>query len=309
MSRYAEVADDLAQSVRNGALCPGDELPALRECAQRYATTASTVTRAYRRLADAGVISLGDRRRASVAIDGAVAAARLLDGDRVFRLAGSDDPGLHLALQHAGPGIVLVAGVPGSFQGLRALARGDADGAAVHLRHRSGHYNAPFGRALLRQRDPHVLHLWRREQGLILPPGNPATLGGPADLAGLRVAKREVGAGTRVLLDQLLVAEGVDPDDVSGPEFPSHLEIGLAVASGIADAGLGLRASAMDLGLDFLTLLWESYDILLPGEAVGGIAGLREALRSPTLRAAVNGLGGYDTSLAGDLRRIDPIGP
>ena len=304
MSRYAEIADDLARSVRSGALRPGDELAAVREAAQRYATTASTITRAYRRLADAGVIVLGDRRRANVAADGSIAAARLLDGDRVFRLAGSDDPGLHLALQHAGPGIVLLPGASGSFPGLRALARGDADGAAIHLRHRDGDYNAPFAASLLRGRDPHVLHLWRREQGLILPPGNPAAVAGSGDLAGLRVAKREGGAGTRVLLEQLLLAEGIDPTRVAGPVLPSHLEIGLAVASGIADAGLGLRAAAVDLDLDFLPLLWESYDIVLPGDAVGGIATLRRTLRNGDLRSRVTALGGYDCSGAGQLRRI-----
>ena len=209
MSRYAEIADDLARSVRDGALRPGAELPPVREGAERYATTASTITRAYRRLADAGVISLGDRRRANVAADGALAAARLLDGDRVFRLAGSDDPALLLALERAGPRIELVPGTRDSFHGLRALARGDADGAAVHLRHRSGEYNAPFARALLEGRDPHVLHLWRREQGLIVPSGNPAGVTAPADLVKLRVAKRGGGAGTRVLLDQLLIAQAL----------------------------------------------------------------------------------------------------
>lgn len=303
MSRYAEVADELARSVRGGSLHPGDELPAVREAARRYATTASTITRAYRRLADAGVISVGDRRRAGVAADGAVAAARLLDGDRVFRLAGSDDPGLHLALQHAGPGIVLVPGAPGSFQGLRALSRGDADGAAVHLRHRDGEYNAPFATSLLRDRDPHVLHLWRREQGLILPMGNPGGVAGPADLSGLRIAKREAGAGTRVLLEQLLLAEDIDPAGQPGPEFSSHLEIGLAVASGIADVGLGLRAAAMDLDLDFLPLLWESYEVVLPGDLLGGVAALRQTLHSRDFTSRVTALGGYDMSNAGDLRR------
>ncbi len=157
----------------------------------------------------------------------------------MFRLAGSDDPALQLLLGRVGPAVVPV-GTRGSFHGLRALARGDADGAAIHLRH----YNAPYARALLRDQRPHLLHLWRREQGLIVPAGNPHHITGSADLVGRLVARREPGAGTRVLLDQLLIATGTSPHTIHGPQLGSHLEIALAVASGIADAALGLRASA-----------------------------------------------------------------
>lgn len=114
-----------------------------------------------------------------MATDGAIAAARVLEADRVFRLAGSDDSALQILLSHAGPAVVPV-GTRGSFQGLRALARGAADGAAIHLRQHSGAYNAPFARALLRDADPHLLHLWRREQGLLFPPGNPRGVTDPA---------------------------------------------------------------------------------------------------------------------------------
>ncbi|HEY6422896.1 MAG TPA: substrate-binding domain-containing protein [Pseudonocardiaceae bacterium] len=119
---------------------------------------ANAIGRAYRYLADGAVITLADRRRARVATDGVIAAARLLEADRVFRLAGSDDPALQIVLAHVGPAVVPV-GTRGSFQGLRALARGTADGAAIHLRHRSGTHNAPFARALLRHRHPHLAPL------------------------------------------------------------------------------------------------------------------------------------------------------
>lgn len=308
VTRYLEIGTEIARRVRSGDLRPGAALPAVRESAREWGTTASTISRAYRYLAGGGVLALADRRRARVAPEGAIAAARLLEADRVFRLAGSDDPALQVVLGHTGATVVTV-GTRGSFQGLRALARGHADGAAIHLRHRSGAYNAPFAHALLRGRRPHLLHLWRREQGLLVAPGNPRSVTTAADLARMRVAKREVGAGTRVLLDQLLTAAGIAPDDVAGPELGSHLEIALAVASGITDVGLGVRAAANDLDLDFIPLAWECYDIALTGDALGAARPLITALRDPDVQASIRTLGGYDLKLTGAFQPLSQPRP
>ncbi|MHA6631694.1 substrate-binding domain-containing protein [Pseudonocardia sichuanensis] len=308
MTRYLEIGTDLAQQVRRGTLPPGIELPSIRTHARELGATSSTIVRAYRHLADAGVITLADRRRARVATDGPIAAARLLEADRVFRLASSDDPALQLLLDHVGPA-VLPVGTRGSFHGLRTLSRGAADGAAIHLRHYTGVYNAPYARALLRGQHPHLLHLWHREQGLIVPAGNPHRITGPADLAGRLVARREPGAGTRVLLDQLLIAADTTPHTLAGPELTSHLEIALAVASGIADAALGLRASVADLGLEFIPLAWESYDVALPAAALGAARPLITAVTDPDVHAAIAALGGYDLTDAGTLTDLTPAGP
>ncbi len=303
VTRYLEVGTEIARRVRSGALPVGAELPAVRECAREFDTTSTTVARAYRLLADGGVITMADRRRARVATSGAVAAARLLEPDRVFRLAGSDDPALQLLLDHVGPSVVGV-GTRGSFAALRALGRGDADGAAIHLRHLSGVFNAPFAVALLRDRDPHLLRLWRREQGFLVAPGNPRGVHAAADLAGLRVARRETGAGTRVLLDQLLTGAGTAPESVAGPELPSHLETGLAVAAGLADAALGLRSAAADLALEFVPVTWESYDIALGATALGAAQPIVDALHDPSVVGAVAELGGYDLRDAGTVQRL-----
>jgi molybdate-binding protein len=276
VARYLEIGTELAQRIRSGELPAGTELPTVREYARTQRTTTSTIGRAYRYLADGGVIALADRRRARVATDGVIAAARLLEADRVFRLAGSDDPALQILLGHAGPAVVPV-GTRGSFQGLRAL---------------------------LRHRRPHLLHLWRREQGLLVTPGNPGGVTTLADLAGLRVAKRKVGAGTRVLLDQLLIATGIAPHDVAGPTLHSHLEIALAVASGIADVGLGLRAAATELDLHFIPLIWEPYDIALGGDALGAARPLITALHAPEVHMSISNLGGYDLEPAGTVEPL-----
>lgn len=210
-------------------------------------------------------------------------------------------------LERVGPAVVPV-GNRGSFHGLRALARGTADGAAIHLRHLSGVYNAPFALAMPRHRRPHLLRLWRREQGLLVAPGNPLGVHGPSDLGTLRVATRETGAGTRVLLDQLLSEAGIAPHEIHGPELHSHVEIGLAVAAGIADTAMGLRSAANELDLDFVPVTWESYDIALSGDALGAARPLISALHDPAVHAAVTELGGYDLTRTGNLEQLDPGG-
>jgi DNA-binding transcriptional regulator YhcF (GntR family) len=164
MATYLRVSDDIAERVASGALTMGDELPSMREAARWYGTTTTTVARAYRRLADAGVIDSMDRRRSRVARGGGLAARRLTGqaASGLLRLAGSDDPALDIVLREAGDGRVATVGARGSFHGLTGLWRGTADAAAIHLRHRSGAHNSPFARTLLRGRRPALIHLWRR---------------------------------------------------------------------------------------------------------------------------------------------------
>jgi len=304
MTRYLDVSAGIAGRVQAGELHAGSELSSVRALADECGTTPSTISRAYRYLAQAGVITLGERRRASVAPDGVVAARRLLGIERVFRLAGSDDPALDLVLRRAGHSVVAV-GTRGSFQGLTALWRDGADGAAIHLLHHSGTYNAPFALALLRGREPTLIHLWRREQGLLIPPGNPSRIKTAKDLANLRVAKREFGAGTRVLLDRMLDDAGIAPHSVAGPEAASHLEVALAVASGVADVGLGVRAAAAALALEFVPLVWEEYDVVLSGESLAGAGPLIDTLRDPAVRSSIVELGGYDVRQAGAVKSLE----
>jgi molybdate-binding protein len=104
------------------------------------------------------------------------------------------------------------------FHGLTRVWRGTADAAAIHLRHRSGGHDSPFARMLLCGRRPAIIHLWRRDQGLLTPVGNPDRISGPADLGALRIAHPPFGVGTRVLLDRLLTEAGIAPASVTGPK-------------------------------------------------------------------------------------------
>jgi molybdate-binding protein len=298
MTGYLQVSNQIAGDIESGVLRPGDQLPSIRGAASRYKTTSSTIARAYRQLADANVIDVADRRRARVAVGGDAAARRMLGGLQALRLAGSDDPGLDIVLRHTGASVITV-GARGSFHGLTRIWRGTADAAAIHLRHRSGAHNSPFARAVLRGHCPAIIHLWRREQGLLIPEGNPDHVTDPGDLRTLRVARRQFGAGTRVLLDQLLTEAGITPAAVNGPEADSHLEVAMSVASGQADVGLGVRAAAAALDLGFVPVLWEDFDIVLSGDALPAAEPLICALRDPGVQSTISALGGYDTSRAG----------
>jgi molybdate-binding protein len=303
MAGYLQVSNEIASDIGSGMLAPGDMLPSIREAAGRYRTTGSTIGRAYRLLADAGVIEVADRRRARVAAGGASAARRLLSGQPALRLAGSDDPGLDIVLRQVDAAVVTV-GTRGSFHGLTRIWRGTADAAAIHLRHRSGRHNSPFARTLLRGRRPAIIHLWRREQGLLTPEGNPDHVTGPGDLRALRVARRPYGAGTRVLLDQLLTQAGIAPASVSGPEAASHLEVAMSVAAGQADTGLGVRAAATALDLGFVPVIWEEFDIVLSGDVLPAAEPLIFALRDPDVQSSISALGGYDVSRAGSVEML-----
>jgi molybdate-binding protein len=300
---YREICTELATRINAGEVRPGDELPGVRELARQWGTAASTVSHAQRELADAGLIELADRRRARVAPDAALAARRFLHADSVFALAGSDDPALDLLARRLPESLRVVTGA-GSFAGLGIVRNGRADGAAIHLLHHTGVYNVPFAQGLLRGLAPHLVHLWRREQGLLVQPGNPTDIRSAADLIARRVAVRAPGTGTRVLTDRLLRAAGADPDAVRGPQFGTHLEVALAVATGAVDVGVGVRSAATDLDLEFLPLTWEHYDVALPCSALGRAAPLITALRDSELRVTITALGGYDTSRSGDTRVV-----
>jgi molybdate-binding protein len=303
MARYLQVSTEIANDVAAGVLAPGDELPSIRAATERHKTTGSTIGRAYRHLADAGVIDVADRRRSRVAIGGDVAARRLLDGDPALRLAGSDDPGLDIVLRQTGA-FVATVGARGSFHGLTRIWRGTADAAAIHLRHRSGGHNSPFARTLLRGRHPAIIHLWRREQGLLTPAGNPDHITDPGDLRALRIARRQFGTGTRALLDRLLTEAGIAPASVTGPEAASHLEVAMSVASGQADTGLGVRAAATALDLGFVPVTWEDFDVVLSGDALPAAEPLISALRTPAVQSSIHALGGYDLSRAGSVELL-----
>jgi putative molybdopterin biosynthesis protein len=206
------------------------------------------------------------------------------------------------------PGASLSSANVGSLGGLIALQRHEAHLAGSHLLDEdTGEYNLGYVRRLLQGRAVVVVTLVHRQQGLIVPRGNPKGITRLEDLLRPDVlfVNRQRGAGTRVLLDYRLRQLGADPRQVRGyarEEF-THLAVAASVASGAADVGLGILAAARALELDFVPLLRERYDLVIPREHHESerLAPLLEIMASPAFREEVEALGGYDTAAMGQV--------
>ena len=193
----------------------------------------------------------------------------LRDIRRSLLICGSHDPMLdllatHLRLRH---GIGLTSVNVGSIGGLIALRRGEAHAAGCHLFDPvSRRYNEPYLPRYLRDEPVLLLTFAQREQGLILPSGKAKGLQSFAELRHMRYINRQRGAGTRLHFDHLLEQHGLQPGDIRGYEHEevSHLAVAAAVADGIGDCGMGLRRAADALGLNFIGLLWERFDLVIP---------------------------------------------
>jgi putative molybdopterin biosynthesis protein len=241
---------------------------------------------------------------------------RLLRGvgeiDRTIVVTGSHDLVLDLAasaLRVRDPRLTLASSNVGSLGGLTALRDGLCHLAGSHLLDpATGAYTLPYVERLLPGHDAAVIRLAHRDQGLIVAPGNPLGLAGVKDLVrpGLRYVNRQRGAGTRVLLDHELARHGIEPGAVHGYEREehTHLAVAAAVAADRADCGLGVLAAARAFELDFVPVAREPYDLVLERSTVEEplLERLWELLAAPDFRAAVDGLGGYDTAEMG--RRI-----
>jgi excisionase family DNA binding protein len=168
------------------------------------------------------------------------------------------------------PDQVAVFGNLGSMGGLRALRQNQCHIAASHLlQENEQEYNFKFAETELTN-IPAVVNFCQREQGLLLARGNPLKIKAVDDLGKkeMRIVNRSMGTGTRLLLDFELKKADIDPQHLSGyqDEKSGHLEAGLEVLAGRADAAPGIRIVAYLLGLDFLPLRWERFDLLIPKE-------------------------------------------
>jgi putative molybdopterin biosynthesis protein len=211
-----------------------------------------------------------------------------------------------LARDH--PGTNLSSSNVGSLGGLIALQRGEAHLAGSHLLdEETGEYNISYVHRHLGGRNVVIMNLVHREQGLIVPPGNPKGIRGLDDLlrSDVQFVNRQKGAGTRVLLDYKLKQMGCEPAQLRGYEREeyTHLAVAAAVMSGAADVGLGILAAARALKLEFVPLLKERYDLVIPREYYASelLAPLLAIIRGGEFRREVEALGGYDVSQAGQV--------
>ncbi len=222
---------------------------------------------------------------------------------------GSHDLTLDLLtnlLHRKAPDLHLSSSNVGSLAGLLALKRGEAHLAGSHLLdEETGEYNVPYVRRLLPGGKVVVVTLVYRDQGLIVPKGNPKEITTLQDLTREDVAfvNRQKGAGTRVLLDYKLKELNIDTMKIIGydrEEF-THLAVAAAVKGGVADVGLGILAAARALELDFIPLLKERYDLVIPEVHYQSplLQPLLDCITSEAFKEEVEALGGYDTSDTG----------
>ncbi|MEW6219112.1 MAG: helix-turn-helix transcriptional regulator [Thermodesulfobacteriota bacterium] len=225
--------------------------------------------------------------------------------------AGSNDPLLDLLLgqfHQAHPESFIFSATTGSTAGLRALRAGHTDLAWSHLLDpESGDYNFPWLARHPLPGQPVVVNLFRRRLGWLAAANNPLGIQGAGDLArpGVRLVNRQGGAGTRVLLDLLLAEAGVEGSAVAGygREVCTHLEVGLAVLAGEADTGLATGGVALQLGLHFLPVTDERFDLVLLQETYfqRPVQDLLAVLRADSFRTAAAGFWGYDLADAGRI--------
>jgi putative molybdopterin biosynthesis protein len=233
----------------------------------------------------------------------------LADVEQTILVLGSHDLTIDLMAQFLSQhGSRLSSANLGSLGGLVALRRGEAHLAGSHLLDpASGEYNLSYIEKYLPDVPVIVMGYVKREQGLIVSPGNPKGLTGLADLVkdGVSFINRQQGAGTRILLDYHLGELGLDPKDIIGynREEYTHLAVAAAVSSGAVDCGLGIRAAAEALKLSFIPLYNERFDLVIPLEHYENpkLAPLLELLHDAEFRRSVDALAGYDTSPMGEI--------
>lgn len=205
------------------------------------------------------------------------------------------------------PEHLAVFGNLGSMGGIRALRRNLCHISSSHLLQENGQdYNFGFAREELEQL-PAVVNFCQREQGLLLAKGNPKGIQKITDLGkpDIKIVNRPLGTGTRLLLDGELKTAGIIGDQIEGyhREFQRHLDVGLEVLSGRADAGLGIRAVAGLLSLDFISLRWERFDFLILKDRFfeKGVQLFLGLLPEAAFRELTQDLEGYDMSLCSKM--------
>lgn len=214
-------------------------------------------------------------------------------------VAGSHDPLLEWSLRESGSELALLPG--GSEDGLRRLALDQAMVSGLHiLDPASGEYNVAAVQAVAGMGDLVLIEWAKREQGLVVAPGNPLGLRSIADLARnrVRVARRQDGAGAQILLRRLLEHQnlGLDDLDVIAPPSLTETDLAGAVLDGKADCGIAIRAAAKRFHLDFVPLHQERFDLAMRRRDYfeRSVQVLLRFTRSPAFREQAAALGGYD---------------
>ena len=236
---------------------------------------------------------------------------RLKSVDNALLAAGSNDPVLDVllaAIKKNYPAFNIFSANTGSISGLEALNDDLTDIAFSHLLDRqTGDYNTPYLQKFCPDCQPVVVNLFYRQIGFLVTKSKAGNFRGWESLTrkGIRFINRQSGSGIRILLDYELQNRGIAGGDISGyeNEVYTHFEVGLAISSGEADAGIASAAVAKIMDLNFQPLLSERFDMILDKSTFfkPAIQAFIETLQSDQFRNRVKKIGNYSFKDAGRI--------
>jgi putative molybdopterin biosynthesis protein len=226
------------------------------------------------------------------------------DAEQALLVTGSHDPVLdYLADMLQKKGIALHSTHAGSMGGIAALSKDECHAAPMHLLADDGNYNIPYLKKFLPGEEVVLLCVAERQQGIVSKTGLVFD-----DLAAHQFINRQRGSGTRMLLDFELRKNGIEPSSIRGydREVTTHLAVALAVKSGEADAGMCVSSAAKALGLKFVPVASERYEIAIRKKYLSDsrVVALCEAISSEDFKEILHRLGGYDTKETGVRREL-----
>ncbi len=204
----------------------------------------------------------------------------------------------------------------GSLDCLASLAHSQCDLAGFHIPEHAISKNLLLRyRKLLKPRSQKLIEFVTRQQGLMVANGNPKQIYKLNDLAkqDVRFVSRQQGSGTRLLLDMLLDQAEIEQGQVQGirnEEF-THAAVAATVASGKADAGMGIEAAARQFDLDFVPIASERYFLITHEQNLlkPAVKQLILAIQSSEFKSMIARLPGYDASRAGEITSIKKVFP
>lgn len=206
------------------------------------------------------------------------------------------------------PNMFLSSAHVGSLGGIMATKKGECHIAPIHLMdEETGDYNKSYIKKYLNSEDYAIIKFVKRSQGLMVKRGNPLNIQSIKDLtrADVQFVNRQRGAGTRILLDYYLEKNELDPSDIKGydREFNTHMAVAAAVTGKSADCGMGVLSAANAMGLDFIPIAWEDYDLCISKEMLEDekIVSLIKVMKSEGFIRKIKELKGYNTDNIGDI--------
>ena len=200
----------------------------------------------------------------------------------------------------------------GSMGGIMAVRRGEAHAAGCHLLDTAtGEYNLAFIRKYFPKGGVRLIRCVGRQQGMMVAKGNPMNIQKFSDIAkeGIRYVNRQKGSGTRILTDYLCKQENLNVDAIYGydREELTHTSVAVQIASGSADAGMGIYSAAKLYDLDFIPICIEEYDLIIPDHAweTPQVQQMIATMKTAEFREKILSLGGYTLENPGEILELN----